>query len=153
MRDALPGTEIHPCLLRVGNHAAVALDEMCALGYADTREEMAVIWIERWSHNPATWPRAEADTVPHIEGLASLHYPHTYTHQPVAMTVTLADTTMEILRTWAAKSAVGTEHLASAVIDEHTAHVAADIHRRNTGRLIGELRPCWCGQLKRWYTK
>lgn len=142
-----------PVPLRVGNDAAIALDEMCNLGYADTREEMAVVWIERWSRNPATWPRSEADTVPRMEGVATFHHPQTYERQPVEMTVMLGDATMQALRIWARKSAVGTEHLASAVIDEHGTHVAASIHRRNTGRLVAKLQPCWCGQLNRWHTK
>jgi hypothetical protein len=139
--------------LRVGNDAAVALDEMCKLGYADTREQMAVIWIERWSRNPATWRHSEADPAPHLEGLASLYPPPAYARQPVAMTVALDETPMQVLRVWARKSAVDPERLASAVIDEHGGHVAADIRRRASRRLVGELRPCWCGQLNRWYTK
>lgn len=139
--------------LRVGDDAAMALDEMCKLGYADSREQMAAVWIERWSRNPATWSRSEGDTAPHMEGLASFHPPPAYVRQPVAVTVRLDGAPMQALRLWAKKSAVGPERLASAVIDEHAAHVAAAIRRRDSGHLVGEWYPCWCGQLNRWHAK
>jgi hypothetical protein len=139
--------------LRVGEDAALALDEMCALGYANTRAGMAAIWIERWSHNPVSWPPSEGDTAPRIKGLASSHHPDAYAHQPVAVMVTLDESPMQVLRSYAAESAVGVEHLASAVIDEHTRHVAADIRRRDAADFVGQARPCWCGQLRYWYTK
>lgn len=136
--------------LRVSEDAALVLDEMCALGYAKTRAAMAVIWIERWSHKPVVWPRSETVTAPRMEGLASFHHPDTYAHQPVAVTVTLDEKPMQVVRSHAASSAVGAEHLASAVIDEHARHVAVDIRRRDTGGLVRDPRPCWCGQLRHW---
>lgn len=134
--------------LRLSEDAAAMLDIHCKLDFAKSREEMSRIWIVRWSKYDSLGPNlGAADESENVTRYAPVKILETYQQAPVALTVDIDEVTRRVLRERAVRARVYIEHLASAVIDEHSAHLAVDLRRREAGLAFipADRKSCWCG--------
>lgn len=116
------------------------------LDFAASREEMSVIWIERWSRRPIGPALGGSDGTDDGIGHARVKILESYKRQPVAFTVEIRAVIFKVLHDRAVEERVMVEHLASAVVDEHGRHIANDLRRKEAGsRLVPQFpAPCWC---------
>jgi len=134
--------------LRLSDDAAAMLDLHCKLDFAKSREEMSRIWIVRWSKYDSFGPSLGAvDESGNVTGHAPVKILETYQRAPVALPVEIDEVTRGVLRERAVRARVLIEHLASAIINEHSTHMAVDLRRNEAGLgFIPVVRtPCWCG--------
>lgn len=119
---------IAPLHLHVTEETVAALDRMCELRFADSHEEMAAIWLDRWGRN-------------HIDPGDARSEPKTAT-----ITVVVKAPTMKALRIYATRAGAQArpEAVAMAVVNGHGRHVAANIRRKDLS--LEDVPPvaCWC---------